>query len=106
VGRRGGVVECGEDTSGPLALDQLAHDGIVKDYMVSKDLIDVTLTFDRRPLDLLPDVFLLLRLEGELDEDLLELLVDVVDAELLKAVVLEDLKPAVTVSNDAEPPTH
>jgi hypothetical protein len=51
-------------------------------------------TFDRGPLDLLPDVFLLLSLEGELDEDLLELLVDIVDAQLLETVVLEDLKPA------------
>ena len=34
----------------------------------------------------------LLSLECELYEDLLQLLVDVVDAELLKAVLLEDLK--------------
>jgi hypothetical protein len=51
-------------------------------------------TLDGSPLDLLADVLLLLGLEGELDEDLLELLVDVVDAQLLKAVVLEDLEAA------------
>ena len=34
----------------------------------------------------------LLGLESEFDEDLLQLLVDVVDAELLKAVLLEDLE--------------
>ena len=34
----------------------------------------------------------LLGLESEFDEDLLQLLIDVVDAELLKAVLLEDLE--------------
>ena len=51
-------------------------------------------TFDWSPLDLLSDIFLLFRLEGELDEDLLELFVDVIDAQLLKAIVVKDLKAA------------
>ena len=40
------------------------------------------------PLDALLDVFLLLLSQGQLNEDLLQLLVAVVDDELLKAVVL------------------
>jgi len=39
-------------------------------------------------LDLFPNVFLLLRLQCELDEDLLEHLVDVVDTELLELIGL------------------
>jgi hypothetical protein len=42
----------------------------------------VTLTFDGSPLDLLSNIFFLLGLQGQFNEDLLELLVDVVDAEL------------------------
>jgi hypothetical protein len=42
----------------------------------------VTLTFDRSPLDLLSNVLFLLGLQGQFNEDLLKLLVDVVDAEL------------------------
>jgi len=42
----------------------------------------------RTNLDLLANVFLLLRLERELNEDLLQLLVDVVDAKLLELVGL------------------
>jgi hypothetical protein len=38
------------------------------------------------------DILLLLFAQGELNEDLLELLIDKVDAELLKAVVLENLE--------------
>jgi hypothetical protein len=52
------------------------------------------LTLDWGPLDLLAHIFLLLRLERELDEDLLQFLVDVVDAQLLEAVVLEDFETA------------
>jgi len=40
----------------------------------------------------------LLRLQSELDEDLLEFLVDEIDAKLLEAVALEDLK-SVNVQN-------
>lgn len=39
---------------------------------------------DRLPLDSLLEVFLLLRLESQLNEQLLQLLVAVVDAELFK----------------------
>lgn len=46
------------------------------------------LTLDWSPLDLLSDVFFLLRFEGELDKDLLQFLIDIVDAQLLKAIVL------------------
>ena len=44
-------------------------------------------------LNALPKVLLLLLLEGELNEELLQLLVAVVYAKLLKAVLAEDLKP-------------
>ena len=44
------------------------------------------------PLDPLPLVLLLLLLEHQLDEELLQVLVAVVDAELLEGVVVEDLE--------------
>ena len=44
-------------------------------------------------LNPLSQVLFLLLFECELDEELLKLLVAIVDAELLKAVVLEDLEP-------------
>ena len=44
------------------------------------------------PLDALPLVLLLLLLQHQLDEDLLQLLVAVVDAELLETVLAEDLE--------------
>ena len=47
---------------------------------------------DVDPLDALALVLLLLLLEHELDEELLQLLVAVVDAELLEAVVVEHLE--------------
>ncbi len=47
---------------------------------------------DVDPFDALPLVFVLLLLQDELDEQLLELLVAVVDAELLKGVVFEHLR--------------
>ena len=55
---------------------------------VTDDL--VVEVFDGRPFDLFPDVLLLLSLQGELDEDLLQFLIDVVDAKLLEGVVLVD----------------
>jgi len=58
-----------------LALDELAHDLVVEKV-------------DGSPCDTLGAVLFLLRFERELDEDLLELFVDIVDAELLKAVFL------------------
>lgn len=56
------------------------------------------LTFDRRPLDLFPHILLLLRLESELNKDLLQLLVDVVDTQLFERIILEDLESANPVS--------
>ena len=51
-------------------------------------------TFDGSPLDLLAYILFLFRLQGELNEDLLKLFVDIVDTKLLEAVVLEDLETA------------
>ena len=98
--RRGSVVEGGKDSGGALAFDQFAHDSIVKDCLsaVHCTKSGARPTLDRRPLDLLIHILLLLRLERELDEDLLELFVDVVDTELLKRVVLEDLEATTSVS--------
>lgn len=76
IGVRGSccVVQGGKDSRGTTFFDQVAHDLVIE-------------VLDGRPLDLLADVFFLLSLEGKLDEDLLEFLVDVVDAQLLEAVV-------------------
>lgn len=81
VGVRGGagVVEGSKDAWRALLLDQVAYDLVVE-------------VLDRRPLDLLAHVLLLLRLERELNKDLLELFVDIVDAELLERVRVEDLE--------------
>ena len=75
------------DRDDPLVrlVDQLADDHVV-------EVVDVL------PLDPLPLVLLLLLLQHQLDEQLLELLVAVVDAELLKTVLTKDLK-AVDVKN-------
>ena len=78
------LVHDGDD---PLVrlVDQLADDHVV-------EVVDVL------PLDPLPLVLLLLLLQHQLDEELLQLLVAVVDAELLKTVLPKDLK-AVDVKN-------
>lgn len=73
------VIEGGEDARWAALLDEVAHNLVVE-------------VLDRRPLDLFCSILLLFCFEGELDEDLLELLVDVVDAQLLEGVVLEDLE--------------
>mmetsp|Transcript_5177 Transcript_5177/g.15831 ORF Transcript_5177/g.15831 Transcript_5177/m.15831 type:complete len:671 (-) Transcript_5177:136-2148(-) len=73
------VVEEGEHSGRALALDEIAADLVVEEL-------------DRLPLDLLASVLVLLLLQGEVDEDLLQLLVNVVDTQLLKAVVLKDLE--------------
>jgi len=54
------------------------------------------------PLDLLLLVLLLLSLEGELDEDLVELLITKVDTELLKAVPFKDLEAVDIQHSDQE----
>ena len=53
-----GVIESSEDAWRAPLLDEIADNLIVE-------------VLDWRPLDLLADVLLLLRLKGELDEDLL-----------------------------------
>ena len=75
------------DRDDPLVrlVDRLADDHVV-------EVVDVL------PLDSLPLVLLLLLLQHQLDEQLLQLLVAVVDAELLKTVLPKDLK-AVDVKN-------
>ncbi len=45
----------------------------------------------------------MLGLEREIDEDLLQLLVDVVDEKLLKAIVLEDLMGLQATRESKEP---
>ena len=69
------VVEGGKNAWRATFFDEVTDDLVVE-------------VLDRRPFDLFPDVFLLFCLECELDEDLLQLLVDVVDAELLERIVL------------------
>lgn len=73
--RCAGIVQGGENTRRTLLFDQVAHNLVVE-------------VVDRCPFDLLPHIFFLLGLEGELDEDLLQLLVDIVDAQLLERIVL------------------
>lgn len=75
MGSCGSVIQGGEDTGRSFALDKLTDDGVVE-------------VFNRRPLDLLSNVFLLFGFESQFDKDLLEFFVDVVDTELFKAVVL------------------
>lgn len=80
----------------------------VKDRENASTLLDqfdarlVVEVLDVLPRDLLPLVLFLLALEGEFDEDLLQLLVDKVDADLLKVVVLEDLKAVDVEHSDVE----
>lgn len=71
------VVECSEDSWRTAFFDEVTDDLVVE-------------VLDRVPFDLFADVFFLLSFQGELDEDLLELLVDVVDAKLLEGVILNN----------------
>lgn len=57
-------------------LDEIADDLVVE-------------VFDFRPLNLLTNIFLLLGLESQLNENLLQLFVDIIDAELFEGVFLE-----------------
>ncbi len=75
MGGSAGVVERSEDTRRAAFLDEVAHNLVVE-------------VLDWCPFDLLPDVLLLLGLQRELNEDLLQLLVDVIDAQLLERVIL------------------
>lgn len=70
------VIQGGEDPRGSTLLNEIADDLVVE-------------IFDFRPLDPLTNIFLLLSLEGQLDENLLQLFVDIIDAELFEGVILE-----------------
>ena len=55
---RAGIIECSEDPRGTTLFDEIADDLVIE-------------ILNGRPFDLLPNVLLLLRLECQLDEDLL-----------------------------------
>lgn len=69
------IVKSGKDSWGSTLLDEITDNLVVE-------------VFDWCPFDLFPHVLLLLRLECKLNEDLLKLLIDVVDAQLLERIVL------------------
>lgn len=73
--RSTGIIESGENAWGALLLDKIADNLVVE-------------VFDWRPLDLFSDILLLLRFQCEFNKDLLKFLIDVVDAKLLKRVIL------------------
>lgn len=70
------VVQSSENSRRATLLNEIADDLVVE-------------VFDFRPLNPLTNIFLLLGLESQLDENLLQLFVDVVDAELFKTVLLQ-----------------
>ena len=79
------IIQNREDARGRLSLDQLAHSQVVEEVNLL-------------PLDPLLLILLLLRLQSQFNEDLLQFLVDKVDAELFEAVLLKNLK-AVNIKN-------
>lgn len=79
MGRSSRIIEGCEDTGRTSFLNEIAHDLVVE-------------VLDRCPLNLFAHVFFLLRFQRQLNEDLLEFFINVVDAKLLKRVVLEDFK--------------
>ena len=72
---RGGIIQSSEDPRRAAFLNKVADDLVIE-------------VFDLRPLDLLTDIFFLLSFQSQLDEDLLQLFVDVVDAELFEGIFL------------------
>lgn len=70
------VVQGSEDSRGATLLNEIADNLVVE-------------VFDFRPLYPLANIFLLLGLESQLDENLLQLFVDIIDAELFEGVFLE-----------------
>ena len=74
-----GIIEGSKNARRSLLLDQVADNLVVEEL-------------DRCPFDLFPIVLFLFPLQCQLDEDLLQLLVDVVDAELFERVILKDFK--------------
>jgi hypothetical protein len=85
VGSRAGIVHSSENARGSLLLDKIAHNLVVEKV-------------DGGPLNALSDVLLLLGLEGQFNKDLLQLLVDIVNAELLERVLLKNLE-SVNIQN-------
>lgn len=69
------VIKCRKDTRRSLLFDEIADNFVVE-------------IFDGCPFYLLPHIFFLLRFEGKLDENLLQFLVHIVNAQLLEGVVL------------------
>ena len=82
----GGIVQSSEDSGGAALLNKVADDLVIE-------------ILDLRPLDLFTDIFFLLGLQGQFDEDLLQLFIDVVDAELLEGIFLECQMSVVSGSN-------
>ncbi|KAH3684685.1 hypothetical protein WICPIJ_004350 [Wickerhamomyces pijperi] len=76
-----GIVQGGKHTR----LRSLQFDQVTDNFVVE--------VFDRSPLDLFTDIFVLLGFQSQLDENLLQFLVDIVDTQLLERIVLKDLKP-------------
>lgn len=77
VSRCASVVECGKYTWRAFFFNEVTDDFVVE-------------VLDGRPFDLFPYVFLLLSFQCKLDENLLQLLIDIIDAQLLKGIVLRD----------------
>ncbi len=71
-----GIVQGSEDSGRATLLNEIADNLVVE-------------VFDFRPLDPLTNIFLLLGLESQLYENLLQLFVDVIDAELFERIFLE-----------------
>merc|ERR1719356_426666 len=84
---KGGVGGLGEE--GLLLKDGKEGHGLLKHVNA---LLQVHAEVNVGPVQALPDVHLLLKGEHVLVEELLQLLVDIVDADLLEAVVVEDLE--------------
>ena len=76
MGCRAGVIEGRENPRWAAFFNQVTHDLVVE-------------ILDRGPLNFFPNVFLLFSLEGEFNKDLLQLFVNIIDAELFERVVLE-----------------
>ena len=79
VSSLGGILHGRENTDWPDLFDKITNNLVIK-------------ILDRCPLNLLPGVLLLLCLESELNEDLLQLLIDVVNAQLFETVLFENLE--------------
>lgn len=69
------IIERCKDARRALAFDEIAHNLVIE-------------VLDWCPLNLLANVFLLLSLQCQFNENLLKLLVHVVDAQLLERVVV------------------